>query len=100
MVAILPRYTKANNLEGRNMPDRQAGAKGRTLFVTISVLLLSASACGAQFGLLGGKTAGAQVLVIGSYHMSNPGLDAVNVTANNVLAPNRQREIEQLAERI
>ena len=82
------------------MPDRQAKAKGRTFFMTFAMLAISASACGAQFGLLGGKTAGAQVLVIGSYHMSNPGLDAVNVTADDVLAPKRQREIEQLAERI
>ena len=29
--------------------------------------------------------------------MSNPGLDAVNITADDVLAPKRQREIEQLA---
>ena len=82
------------------MPDRQARAKGRTLFVTLSLLLISGSACGAQFGLLGGKTAGAQVLVVGSYHMSNPGLDAVNITADDVLALKRQREIEELAERL
>ena len=82
------------------MPDRQARAKGRAAFVTVLMLLTSASTGGAQFGLLGGKTAGAQVLVIGSYHMSNPGLDAVNITADDVLAPKRQREIEQLAERI
>ena len=91
-------------MEGRNMPDWQPTAKGRIAFVTPLVWLLmlavSSSLCSAQFGVLGGKTAGAQVLVIGSYHMSNPGLDAVNITADDVLAPKRQREIEQLADRI
>ena len=82
------------------MPDRQGTAKGRTAFVTLLMLLASAPACAAQFELLGGKTAGAQVLVVGSYHMSNPGLDPVNITADDVLAPKRQREIEQLAARI
>jgi hypothetical protein len=100
MVVMLLRYAKANNLEGRNMPDRQVAAKGREVFVTLLISLASASVCSAQFGVLAGKTAGAQVLVIGSYHMSNPGLDAVNITADDVLAPKRQREIEQLAGRI
>jgi hypothetical protein len=40
------------------------------------------------------------VLIIGSNHMSNPGLDAVNITADDVLAPKRQREIDQLTQRI
>jgi hypothetical protein len=32
--------------------------------------------------------------------MSNPGLDAVNITADDVLAPKRQREIEELAAKL
>jgi hypothetical protein len=32
--------------------------------------------------------------------MSNPGLDAVNIGADDVLAPKRQREIEQLAAKL
>ena len=85
------------------MPDWQVAAKGRLALVTLSMLtavpVVSRSAL-AQFAVLGGKTAGAQVLVIGSYHMSNPGLDAVNVTADDVRSPKRQREIEDLAGRI
>jgi len=81
------------------MPEWQAAAKGRIVVVTL-LMLTAASPSAAQFGALGGKTAGAQVLVIGSYHMSNPGLDAVSITADNVLAPKRQREIEELAARL
>jgi hypothetical protein len=85
------------------MPDWQVAAKGQSSLVTLSlltVLALTPVPARAQFAALGGKTAGAQVLVLGSYHMSNPGLDAVNITADDVLAPKRQREIEALALRL
>jgi hypothetical protein len=100
MIVMLLQDTEVDNMEGRNMPDWQAAAKGRAAFVTLAMLAVTASNSSAQFAALGGKTAGAQVLVIGSYHMSNPGLDAVNLTADDVLAPKRQREIEELARRI
>ena len=80
------------------MPDWQVPAVVRKLLVTVLVLTLGSTRIAAgQFASLGGRTAGAQVLVIGTYHMSNPRLDAVNVTADDVLAPKRQREFEQLA---
>jgi hypothetical protein len=78
------------------MPDWQVAAKARNVVVTVLMLTLgSTRIASGQFASLGGRTAGAQVLVIGTYHMSNPGLDAVNITADDVLAPKRQREIEQ-----
>jgi hypothetical protein len=40
----------------------------------------------------------AQVLVLGVYHMSNPGRDIFNMKADDVLAPTRQAEIAQLIE--
>ena len=40
----------------------------------------------------------AQVLVLGVYHMSNPGRDIFNMKADDVLAPKRQAEIAQLLE--
>jgi hypothetical protein len=40
-----------------------------------------------------GKT---PILILGSYHMDNPGLDSVNLQADDVLAPGRQREIAEL----
>lgn len=38
----------------------------------------------------------AEVLVLGVYHMANPGHDIVNMQADDVLAPKRQQEIAQL----
>ncbi|WP_435363448.1 DUF5694 domain-containing protein [Haloarchaeobius sp. DYHT-AS-18] len=41
-----------------------------------------------------------EVLLLGTYHMDNPGLDVVNVDADDVLAPARQRELRDLADRL
>src|SRR5262245_20984244 len=83
------------------MPDWQVPAKVRKLLVTVLMLSLGSTRIVAgQLAWLGGRTAGAQVLVIGMYHMNNPGLDAVNVTSDDVLAPKRQQEIEQLVAKV
>ena len=82
------------------MPVWQVTRKARTVLVTLTALTSLPVASSAQFTVLGGKTAGAQVLVVGSYHMSNPGLDAISVRADDVLTPKRQAEIEQLAEKL
>jgi hypothetical protein len=37
-----------------------------------------------------------EILVLGTYHMSNPGHDVHNMQADDVLSPRRQREIAQL----
>jgi hypothetical protein len=36
-----------------------------------------------------------KVLVLGSYHMGNPGLDAFNMQADDITTPKRQKEIEE-----
>jgi len=38
-----------------------------------------------------------EILVLGTYHMANPGRDVHNMQADDVLAPKRQQEIAQLA---
>ncbi|MCL6739977.1 DUF5694 domain-containing protein [Sphingomonas sp. RB56-2] len=38
-----------------------------------------------------------EVMVVGSYHFGNPGLDLNNVKADDVLKPQRQKELEELA---
>ena len=43
-------------------------------------------------------TARAEVLVLGTYHMANPGHDIFNTQADDVLAPKRQAEIVRLIE--
>ena len=37
-----------------------------------------------------------EILVLGTYHMANPGHDVHNMQADDVLAPKRQQEIAQL----
>jgi hypothetical protein len=39
-----------------------------------------------------------EILVLGTYHMANPGRDIVNMQADDVLSPKRQQEIAQLVE--
>ena len=39
-----------------------------------------------------------EILVLGTYHMSNPGHDVYNMQADDVLSPKRQQEIAQLIE--
>ena len=82
------------------MPDWQVPAVVRQAFVTALMLTAAAAPASAQFAALGGRTAGAQVLVVGTYHMNNPGLDAINIKADDVLAPRRQAELEELARQI
>jgi hypothetical protein len=43
-------------------------------------------------------SARAEILVLGVYHMANPGRDLFNTHADDVLAPKRQAEIAQLIE--
>lgn len=41
-----------------------------------------------------------QVMVLGTYHFDNPGLDVVNIVAEDVLTPKRQGELKLAAERL
>ena len=41
-----------------------------------------------------------QLLILGSYHMSNPGLDSTNLQADDVLSPRRQEEIADVVEHL
>ncbi|WP_312909522.1 DUF5694 domain-containing protein [Natronosalvus caseinilyticus] len=41
-----------------------------------------------------------EVMILGSYHMDNPGLDSVNIDADDVLTPTRQAELRALVERL
>jgi hypothetical protein len=49
---------------------------------------------------LPGSAETVQVMVLGTYHFDNPGLDKVNVKVDDVTVPRRQRELEALAEAI
>jgi Family of unknown function (DUF5694) len=60
----------------------------------IAVLVLCALGAQAQTP----APARAEVLVLGTYHMANPGRDIFNTKADDVLAPKRQAEIAQVIE--
>lgn len=59
----------------------------------LAVLVLSAAAPAAAQT----PAPRAQVMVLGTYHMDNPGQDFANATADDVLAPYRQAEIAAVA---
>jgi hypothetical protein len=48
------------------------------------------------FNALGADAPRAEVLVLGTYHMNNPGHDMFNTQADDVLAPKRQAEMAEL----
>jgi hypothetical protein len=45
-----------------------------------------------------GSGAATEVMILGTYHMANPGLDQHNVRADDVLLPKRQRELANVAD--
>lgn len=49
-------------------------------------------------GAAAGAQAPVQVMVLGTYHFGNPGLDLSNAQADDVLAPRRQAELEAVAD--
>jgi hypothetical protein len=63
----------------------------RKIFLFLGVLAISIASW-AQ------SDARPEILMLGTYHMSNPGHDVHNMQADDVLAPKRQEEIAQLIE--
>jgi Family of unknown function (DUF5694) len=41
-----------------------------------------------------------KVMILGTYHMANPGADAANIEADDVMKPKRQAELQDLAEKL
>ncbi|HLA13152.1 MAG TPA: DUF5694 domain-containing protein [Pyrinomonadaceae bacterium] len=64
----------------------------------ILVLMTGCTIAAVAQGQSSEKPARAEVLVLGVYHMANPGQDIFNMKADDVLAPKRQTEIGQLIE--
>jgi hypothetical protein len=67
-------------------------ALGLAAFTFIAIL--SSSSANAQAA----PPQRAEILVLGTYHMANPGRDIFNMAADDVLAPKRQAEIAELLE--
>ena len=70
----------------------------RTIIVTLALWALIPLPGFSQQSFVESATSGArpQVLVLGVYHMANPGRDVVNMQADDVLAPKRQAEITEV----
>ncbi len=66
---------------------------------TLSLLTLTAIAqvAGAQTAPSPPAALRAEVLVLGTYHMANPGHDIFNTQADDVLAPARQKDLAELS---
>jgi len=65
-----------------------------TLTPQVACLVLAAAAAAQPAP----PQARAEVLILGTYHMANPGRDVFNMEADDVLAPKRQAEIAELLE--
>src|SRR5580698_10721136 len=63
----------------------------RKVLLVLAALAIS-MACWAQ------SDARPEILVLGTYHMANPGRDVYNMQADDVLSPKRQQEIAELLE--
>lgn len=74
----------------------------RTLWIGAIALTIASIATaqteGAEDPAVAPPASRAEVLVLGTYHMANPGHDLVNMKADDVLAPERQKEVQQLVE--
>jgi hypothetical protein len=63
------------------------------LYILISIFLLVTLITAAQPA----KNEMIQIMVLGTYHMGNPGLDLHNMKADDVTAPKRQKELKSVA---
>src|SRR3954469_25119362 len=68
------------------------------LFAVASAISISACAQQTDSPNTTPSRARAEVLVLGTYHMGNPGHDIFNMKADDVLAPKRQAEMAELIE--
>src|SRR3954468_15923405 len=73
---------------------------------TITSVLLLALSVAAPAQVIEGRTAEqcpagtVPILVLGTYHMSNPGQDTVNMHADSVSTPQRQKALAELLDRL
>jgi hypothetical protein len=73
----------------------------KTYLLTGATVLLGSSTAWSQTPPRSGCPANSsQIMILGSYHMSNPGLDSTNLQADDVLSSQRQAEIADVIERL
>jgi hypothetical protein len=69
----------------------------RSMILCLVAVTAMAEVAPAQGTSSKGEAKRAEVLVLGTYHMANPGHDVYNMQADDVLSPKRQQEIAELA---
>jgi hypothetical protein len=69
----------------------------KKILLVLAVLVLP-TACWPQSQSPTQSAARPEILILGTYHMANPGRDVFNMHADSVLSPKRQQEMEQLTE--
>lgn len=70
----------------------------RRVIVCLVAVLAAGVLASAQRAPSRAEAKRAEVLVLGVYHMANPGRDVFNMQADDVLSPKRQQEIAELAQ--
>ena len=73
----------------------QRGAAAMRIFQFIALFALFAAVD--QLSVASGRPEPVQVMVLGTYHFGNPGLDAHNTTADDVCGAHRQEELGAVA---
>ncbi|MCW5725374.1 MAG: hypothetical protein KIS81_10530 [Maricaulaceae bacterium] len=72
----------------------------RSAFAAAVLVAVATFATFADDGGLDRPAPWAEVMLLGTYHFANPGLDTFNTQADDVLSEHRQREIETLTARL
>lgn len=70
------------------------------LALSIACLAVLPFPAAAQSGAPAPAPAPVEIMILGTYHMSNPGLDLVNMRADDVTTPQRQQELAAVADAI
>jgi hypothetical protein len=98
------------NFLGRFLESLNSGVENimrNYLFLTLLFLMITTVIKGQSQTIMGISAKevsctdkSAKIMILGTYHMDNPGLDAINTNADDVLLPKRQNEIAELVEKL
>src|SRR5262249_22889422 len=84
------------NCKGEDMNNRLGAMLGGILIIASGAWMQHRAKAHSVLPQTPSQPARAEVLVLGVYHMSNPGRDIFNTQADDVLTPKRQAEMSQV----
>src|SRR2546426_12057529 len=82
---------------GAVVPAPSGGGPMRSVILCLVAVIAAGGLDGTEGAPSKAAARRAEVLVLGVYHMANPGQDVYNMEADDVLSPKRQKEIAELA---